>query len=240
MINTKIVCDYIYKILFWIGICATTINLGLYNDLAKEIAVIVFIFLFFVALLRSRLRNIPSIFGLWAFALLLGIISCLFRSGNIEYMYNIIIPILICFTSTYLFSFNGKDLYRFFIPFTVLYCYCAYQCVVRGVGVFSMASDYIDSVAKNQICPYFAIVSIVTLGLALYDSKLISKLYFLFVTIIGIIPSLYLLNRTSLIAFALASIGIIFTKFRFKGLLLYTLLLFLLFLIFGGDSLFII
>lgn len=213
--------NFVYNLLFWIGISATAANLGLYNDAAKSIAMAVFALLFIMALFRSKLKNIPRVFVWWFVFILVGAVVCLLHQGNVQHAINTAIPLMICFSSTFLFDENRENTIKWFVPFSMFFGYCAIMSIVKGVGSFEMAEYYLEGISKNQLCPFFTIISTVAFCLAIQNKmNLLIRIYLFAVTVICLFPSLYLLNRASLIGFGIASVFIVYTKGQIKGVLI--------------------
>lgn len=224
------------KLLFGIGIAATAANLGLYLEWVKYVAVVVFLVLFIIAIINSRLKSIPNIFKLWLVVIIMAIPTCLFHSGNIEQVFQTSIPLMIAFSSTYLFHLDEKQFLKWFLPLSFFISYCAVSSVIKGVGSFTIADSYIYGVAKNQICPFFAIVSAISFSLALQPQiKIFTRLYLSFTTLICICPSICLLNRTSIIAFVLVAFLVVYARKGLKGIIAFSLILSIILIISGSS-----
>lgn len=227
----------LYNWLFWGGIAATAGYLGLYNSALKSVAIACFSLLFVLALSKSSKSFKPKIYRMWLILIILGMGVCLLRYGNnVSYAFDMAIPLMICYSSTYLLDSSEEELIKWFVPFSAFFCFCAFMSIIRGVGSFSMADYYIEGVAKNQICPFFSIISTIAVGLALRNKlKLITKLYLFLVAAICIIPAIYLLNRTSLIGFGISCAFLVYTKGKLKGLFIFVALVVMVLLISGTS-----
>lgn len=236
---------FLYKLLFWVGIAAVAINLGLYIDTAKPVAMAIFATLFLLAIRESAKTKRPELFKRWFLLIILSfIISALatFDHSIVQAM-EVAMPLVICFSSYYLFESDEDDLQRWFIPFGLIIGFCAIRAVVLPVGGLQMVdfgegeSGYIADVAKNQSCPFFAIVAVVAFSLAIRNRvKMMIKLYLLAIAIICIIPSVFLLNRTAMVSFFLASIIIVYDRYKVRGVV-YFMVIGVLFLAVSGSSL---
>ena len=227
----------LYKILFWLGIAATSANLGLYIETPKYLAMAVYAVLFGIAMLKSWKKRKPLIFICWLLLVALGFFVCISSYDNSPaHAIELAMPLMICYSAAYLFDTNESDFEKWFLPVSAFICYCAIMSVVKSVGVLMMADNLLEETSKNQICPFFTIIAIVSFALSMKNGiNIVNRLYFIFVSIICNLPSLYLLNRTSLLGFALVAFLIVYSKAKVKGLIILSLLLFVIIFVAGSS-----
>lgn len=217
--------NFFIKLLFWGGVSVVAVNLGLYIDSIKDIAVLIFGALFILAIFKTKKKTIPRVVIIWFVLLLLCYLICFIDPPQRGYdtAKELAIPFLVCFSSMVLFDSDLEDFTNWFIPFSVLAGYCAVMSVIRANGsmvILDYYSDMAVGVEKNQTAPFFCLISITALMLSFQtNKKLIIKLYLVAVSVLCILPSIYLSARTPLFATLIASAFIVFEKFKFKGLM---------------------
>lgn len=226
----------VYKSFFWLGVAATAANLGLYIDAARYVAIVLFGSLFIMALFKKKNEKRFGIFLFWFIQILIGAFVSFLRYENINYAIQIAMPLMICYSSTYLFDNTDEDLIKWFTPFSVFFSFCAFMSIWMSNGSFDIVEYYLEDVAKNQICPFFAIISILAVGFLLhYKTSLTTKVLLFIVALINILPSIVLVNRTSLIGFGFVCVFLVYIKGKIKGLLSLAIIVGLVMLLFGSS-----
>lgn len=192
--------------------------------IAKYVSMGIFAFLFVCALIRSSEEGVLSIFKGWALWLVL------FTLVNLIYGFEVkdifpkeqAMPLMIAFSSTYLFTLDYEQLKKWFIPVGIILSFVAYMAVIEGIGSLTVNenSGGVD-VAKNQIGPCFTSIAILSYVFFIEeDTRIWERVVLGVVTILNLYPALYLGCRTALLCFFVVAIFTTFRAYRVKGLVI--------------------
>lgn len=209
--------------------------------IAKYIAMGLFALLFVCALVRSSKEGIKPIFRKWALWLVLFTLVNMFYGMEPKNWFpqEIAMPLMIAFSSTYLFTLDYEQLKKWFIPLGIVFSYIAYMSVIQGIGslIVNENSGGVD-VAKNQIGPCFTSIAILSYVFFINkDTRVWERVVFGAVTILNLYPALYLGCRAALLCFFVVAVFTTFKAYRAKGVFILAIIGVSVMILFGRELL---
>lgn len=226
--------------MFFIGLCATAFNLTYSNGIAKIVAMSSFTLLFIIACIRSQYTYKPQLFKRWLFYILIMVLVDLcYGITNLSYPITHAMPLMIAFSSTYLFCKEKDNLVPYIIMFGIFASFCSVVTVINGMGSIVVALDsYSSEIEKNQVAPFFSSISTVTTYLMLQkNTKLYKRCLLGLISIFCLYPALYLSCRTALICYFLITVLLVWKEYKITGLVIGALMIVGILLL-GGDGLY--
>lgn len=218
----------LHSTLFSLAFSGTTAFIG---NICRTIAIDIFALLTGLALFKVFVRGVrvsKEIKFFW-FSILFSLVSlgfydllgCPFLFSDIR---ELLIPLMILFSSYVLFDINDDILRRDFIVFGVVASFCSVYLVLN-TGGFEIYQLYRSGVAKNQIGPFFAQVALVILYYLLSEKDKKTKVVLIvsFVCICAL--PIYLRARTSLFCVLFGSVFLLCYKGKLRLLLYISLAL---------------
>lgn len=209
--------------------------------IAKYVAMGLFAILFVCALSKSSKEGIKPIFRKWAIWLVLFTLVNMLYGMEPENWFpqEIAMPLMIAFSSTYLFTLDYEQLRKWFLPIGIILSFVAYMAVIDGIGSLTVneLSGGVD-VAKNQIGPCFTSIAILSYVFFINkDTRVWERVVFGAVTILNLYPALYLGCRTALLSFFVVAVFTTFKAYRAKGVFILAIIGVSVMILFGKNEL---
>lgn len=231
----------IYLILFAIAMVATLYYNGLNVQIAKYISMAIYGFLFVMAVVKSTKEKMPILFKSWLFWLMLAGFINLAMLPNVRSIYPILnmdisMPLMVAFSSYYLFDINREKLAYYMLPVCVVAAYLAVISVLSGLGGFMIDEYYKADVAKNQVGAAFTSMAIICLVFLLELNSSIFKIGFGALSIICLYPAVFFACRAALLSYFAVAAFLLYRDYRLKGLILLGLFIGA-YVLFAPDSL---
>lgn len=227
--------------LFCIGLAATIYYNGLNNSTAKLIAMLCFAILFLISISKKNPFTNRIFLPLWLWYFLGCLSNTFFRFAmghyGLDYLnMEILMPLMVAYSSYTLLEFNDKSIISFFLPLCLFSSWCAIQSVLQGVGSFSIFENDNPDLVKNQIGAAFAVVSIACIVIAVEHHNTWLKLIYTILSVLNLYPAIFLSCRTAQVSFVLVVIFLLFKKYRLKAFIIVPLTILALVFI-GGENL---
>lgn len=229
-----------YNLLFLIAAVAAIYYNGVNVMIAKYISMAIFAFLFVAAVVKSSKEGIKPIFKKWALWLVLfTLVNMLYGMEPKNWFpQEIAMPLMIAFSSTYLFTLDYRQFKKWFIPVGILLSFVAYMAVIRGVGSLVIHEAGGLDVAKNQIGPCFTSIAILSYVFFIEkDTRFWERIVLGAATILNLYPALYLGCRAALLCFFVVAVFTTFKAYRAKGALILAIIGILVMVLFGRNEL---
>ena len=220
---------------------ATTYYNGMNLPIAKYISMALFGSLFVLALVRrGKSKARPKLFENWLIWFLLAcaanILLAFDKIEAIESLLNLDIafPLIVSFSSYYLFDVKRDKLSLMMLPFCLFAAYCAIMSVYSGIGGLMVSEFYDDAIAKNQVGAAFTSIAIICAVFMLEEKNFIMKAAYVVMSIANLYPAVFFTCRTALLSYMVVVAFLLFRDYQWKGL--FVLPLFILFLVVVGGS----
>lgn len=232
----------IYIILYSIAMAATIYYNGMNDPRAKYISMALFAILFVFALVkRGNTIARPKFFNKWLLWYLLActanVLLAFDEMKAIESLLNleIAIPLMVAFSSFYLFSVKRDKLSRVMFPICFFAAYCAIMSVISGLGGFRVSEFYDDAIAKNQIGAAFTSFAIICAVFMLEEKNSLFKAAYVVLSIANLYPALFFGCRTALLSYMVVVLFLLFRDYGWKGVIVLPLLIIIVVAVGGGD-----
>lgn len=232
----------LYLVLYAIAMVATIYYNGLNDPRAKLVSMVLFAVLFVLALIkRWQSKTNPKIFNKWLMWFLLACASnflLAFNKMSTDSLLNmeIAMPLMVAFSSYYLLDINRDKLSLYLLPICFFAAFCATTSVLSGLGGFSVAEGYDDTIAKNQVGAAFASFAIICAVFSLEKKNLILKSAFALLSVINLYPAIYFACRTALLSYIVVVTYLMFKDYKWKGVMVLPIIVMLV-VLFGGEEL---
>lgn len=229
-------------ILFGLGVVVSTINLSMDLPGTRELAMLAFGLLFLLSIRKTlSVRNGNPFFNKWIYCVAYSyIIAFIYQTNAPMNVMNeplvMAMPLIICVSSACTLDMSIEDFKKWFTFFCPLAIIGAIYIILFNGGGFVILDMYNDAVEKNQICPFFSIISILSLTYAIERSSgsYLKVLYY--VTFVAcLLPNVYLSARASLISTLVACMVVVYSRYKSKGIVVAVLFVMILFYIKGNQ-----
>lgn len=215
-----------YLILFAIAMVVTIYYNGFNVQIAKNVSVAIYAFLFVIALTKSNSSaNNPTVFKSWLFWLVLACFVNLFMSKgrlNFEQIVNleIAMPLMVAFSSYSLFDIKRENLPYYMFPICAISAFFAVSSVLSGIGGFIVDEYYEADVAKNQVGIAYTLMAIISLVFMLELKRPVLRIGYAVLSVFSLVPAVFFACRTALLSYFIVAAFLIFREYKFKGLVL--------------------
>jgi O-antigen ligase len=147
------------------------------------------------------------------------------RSINPILNLDISMPLMVAFSSYYLFDIKREKLAYYMLPVCAASAYLAVTSVLSGLGGFVIDEYYEASVAKNQVGAAFTSMAIICLVFLLELQKPLFKIGYGALSIICLYPAVFFACRTALLSYIIVAAILLYRDYKFKGLIILGLLI---------------
>lgn len=228
------------NIIFAVAIAATIYYNGMNHPIAKYLSMALFGFLFVLALFQTPRKQRPIVFMRWEVWFVLAcVVNFLlaFDKMSFEQLLNfeIAIPLIVAFSSYYLFDVKRENLSLFMLPICLFAAYCSIDAVLSGLGGFHIAEYREAEIAKNQIGAAFTTFAIICGVFMLENKKVVIKIIYGVLSIVCVYPALFFSCRTALLSYFLVLVFLMFREYKWKGLFVVPIVFVLVALVGGED-----
>ena len=231
---------YFYYILFGVGLAATIDYNGLNNSTTKVIAMACFALLFLMAARTKDKRRSHVFMPIFIWYLLACVINAVYAflfNREVDVVnQEILLPLMVAFSSYTLFNLDREKFRLFFLPICAFSVYSGVKTVSQSLGSLVLVQGEELEFAKNQMGANYASIAIICAVFATEGQKVVLKLSYLALSLLNMLPVVLLSCRTAVVGYALVVFVLIYERYKMKSVLLVPFLLLILFFI-GGDNL---